>query len=45
MSETTACRSIFKNGGDTVTVQEFTNMWITLINQMERSKAILAGKR
>ena len=32
------CRSIFKNGGIQTTKRDYTKAWISLINQLERSK-------
>jgi len=37
------CKNIFKNG-EAVTREEFTQIWIDLINRMEKNKSILAGK-
>lgn len=37
------CKSYFKSGKNSTTVQTYTNVWIQLINQMERSKAILSS--
>lgn len=39
------CKSYFKSGENCTTVQTYTNVWIQLINQLERSKAILSGAR
>ena len=39
------CKSYFKIGEDCTTVQNYTNIWIQLINQLERSKVILSGAR
>lgn len=39
------CKSFFKSGENCTTVQAYTDMWIQLINQLERSKMILAGTR
>lgn len=39
------CKSYFKSGEDCTTVQNYTNIWIQLINQLERSKMILSGAR
>ena len=39
------CKSYFKGGEDCTTVQNYTNIWIQLINQLERSKMILSGAR
>lgn len=38
-----SCRSVFREG--TVTAEKYTQFWITLINQMERSRKILAGEK
>ena len=37
------CKSCFKDGEECTTVQRYTDVWIRLIDQMERSKAILYG--
>ena len=37
------CKSRFKSGGDCTTVQAYTNVWIQLINQLERSRMILSS--
>ncbi len=37
------CKSYFKSGKNSTTVQAYTSVWIQLINQLERSKAILSG--
>lgn len=34
-----ACKSIFKNGENTVTKSRFTKMWIDMINLTEKSKS------
>ena len=39
------CKSYFKSGEDCTPVQNYTNIWIQLINQLERSKMILSGAR
>lgn len=39
------CRSIFQNGAATTTTEKYTQIWITLINQIEKSKEILAELR
>lgn len=41
----TICKSFFKSGENCTTVQAYTDAWIRLINQLERSKVILAGAR
>ena len=40
--QATSCTSVFKNG-TTPDEKGYTQIWIALINQMERSKAVLAG--
>lgn len=37
------CKSYFKSGKNSTTVQTYTSVWIQLINQMERSKVILSS--
>lgn len=37
------CKSYFKSGENCTTIQEYTNVWVQLINQLERSRAILSG--
>lgn len=32
------CRSVFKNGSMQTTKRDYTTAWISLINQLERSK-------
>lgn len=34
------CKSVFKSGENTTTRDEFTKMWIELINRLESSKSI-----
>ncbi len=34
------CVSVFKSGENTTTKQEYTKIWIELINLMERSKSV-----
>lgn len=36
------CRSVFHNGAPTTTTEKYTQIWITLINQIETSKKALA---
>jgi len=38
----TVCRNVFKGGRSTVTAQEFTRVWIALVQRLERSRAILS---
>ena len=35
----TVCVSVFKSGESTTTEREFTEMWTSLINTLERSKS------
>ena len=35
----TKCISVFKSGESTTTEREFTEMWTSLINTLERSKS------
>ncbi len=37
------CKSVFKNGSDTISKSRFTKAWIDLINYLEKSK-LSAGK-
>ena len=39
------CKSYFKSGKECTNVQNYTDVWIRLINQLERSKVILSGAR
>lgn len=39
------CRSIFKNGQSATSTEAYTNAWITLISQAERSKNGCAGEK
>ena len=39
------CRSVFRENAAAPTKEIYTNLWTTLINQMERSKKILAGAK
>ena len=45
MNDSVLCKSYFKSGETCTTVQTYTSVWIQLINQLERSKAILSGAR
>lgn len=36
------CRSVFKDPKNTLTSERYTNMWIRLINQLEKSKETVA---
>lgn len=39
------CTSIFKSGESKTSMEQFTQVWIALINQIEKSKGVLAGIR
>lgn len=39
------CRSVFREGSAATTTEKYTQLWTALINQMERSKKILAGTK
>ena len=39
------CRSVFQKGEPTTTTEKYTQIWITLINQIEKSKKVLAEVR
>ena len=39
------CRSVFQKGAPTTTTEKYTQIWITLINQIEKSKEALAKLR
>lgn len=39
------CKSYFRSGEECTTVQSYTDVWIRLINQLERSKVILSEAR
>lgn len=41
--QNTYCKSVFKYGTEGLTTERLTEVWITLINQIERSKAVIAG--
>ena len=45
MNNSVTCKNYFKSGGTCATVQDYTDVWIRLINQLERSKAALSGAR
>lgn len=40
-----ACRSVFHEGAEAPTAEAYTQLWITLINQIERGKQVLSGSR
>ena len=39
------CRSVFQKGAPSTTTERYTQIWITLINQIEKSKEALAKLR
>lgn len=39
------CRSVFRDGSAATTAERYTRLWTALIDQMERSKKILAGAK
>lgn len=39
------CRSVFREGAPTTTTEKYTQIWISLINQIEKSKQVLAELR
>lgn len=43
MDHQTNCTSYFKNGSSVPEKEIYTQIWISLINQMEQAKAVLAG--
>lgn len=38
----TVCRSIFQNNAEAVSPEKYTQLWIALINQIERGKQFLS---
>ncbi len=40
IKSTTICKSIFKNGECAITETQFTQMWINLINTLEKGKSV-----
>ena len=41
--ETSKRKNVFRNGKTKPTAEQFTKVWIALINQLEKSKGALAG--
>ena len=39
------CRSVFQKDAPTTTTEKYTQIWITLINQIEKSKEVLTELR
>lgn len=40
-----ACRSVFRQDEEPITSEKYTQLWITLINQIERGKQVLSHAR
>lgn len=40
-----ACKNIFRDGKDSPSPERYTQIWIALINQMERNKQVGEGKQ
>ena len=40
----TICKSVFKSGESTTSKNQFTKMWIELINKIEKNKAVSLRK-
>ncbi|MBE5868481.1 MAG: hypothetical protein E7293_05910 [Lachnospiraceae bacterium] len=36
----TLCKSVFKSGENTISKQDFTKIWIQLINTLEKGKSL-----
>jgi len=45
MNTDATCTSVFKNGDPAPTSENFTQVWIDLINQIERNKVLTASSR
>ena len=43
VTTSTVCRSVFRQDSGTTTSENYTQLWIALINQIERGKQILSG--
>ena len=41
----TICKSVFKNGENTISRSQFTKKWIELINRLERNKNVNSRKK
>ena len=39
------CKNIFKNGKTNTSKDKFTDIWISLINQLEKNKKTIIQKR
>lgn len=44
-NRTLFCKSVFHNGENAPTAEHYTQVWIDLINQLEKSKEIIAAVR
>ena len=42
LSTSTGCRSVFRSG-DITTKEHYTQVWVRLINQLEKNKRVLAN--
>lgn len=40
-----ACRSVFQGNAEAPTAEAYTQLWVTLINQIERGKQVLSTPR
>lgn len=40
-----ACRSVFRQDEESITPEKYTQLWIALINQIERGKQVLSHAR
>lgn len=40
-----SCRSVFQKSGTPLTTERYTQFWIRLINQIERSNSAAAGSK
>ena len=41
----TICKSVFKNGENTISRSQFTKKWIELINRLEQNKNVNSRKK
>ena len=41
----TICKSVFKNGENTISRSQFTKKWIELINRLERNKNVNSRRK
>lgn len=40
-----ACHSVFQGNAEAPTIEAYTQLWVTLINQIERGKQVLSASR